>query len=88
MNFLKMKTKLLINLRKYYDYKFTDKGEVVTRNKKTGNVRVYESIEAYVRAISYTDVFIDRVMSHLWNKKKLTIKDKQMSSDEQFWNSI
>lgn len=83
-----MKIKLLKTLRKYYDYKFTPEGKVVVRNKKTGNVKIYKSIENYVRAISYTDILIDSVSSHIWNKKKLVIKDKKRESTEEYWNSL
>jgi hypothetical protein len=83
-----MKTKLLSTLRKYYDYAFTKEGKVVTRNKKSGVVTEYDSIEDYVHGLSYSDTLINHLTSHKWNKKKIIIKEGQKTKDENYWNSL
>jgi len=83
-----MKTKLLSTIRKFYDYKFLSNGEILTRNKKTGTIREYNSIEEYIRDISYTDTFIHSSASHKWNKKKMQIREAKTLREETYWNSI
>jgi hypothetical protein len=83
-----MKTKLLKTIRKYYEYKFTREGKVAVRNKLSGVIRLYESIEDYVRDVSYTDTFIHSITSHSWNKKKLAIREKNNEVDNIYWNNL
>ena len=83
-----MKTKLLITIRKFYDYKFLPTGKLLTRNKSNGIIREYNSIEEYVHDISYTDTFIHSSFSIKWNKKKLQIKENRIVKEESYWNSI
>lgn len=84
-----MKVKLLHTIRKFYDYKFTKDDKVAVRNKRTGSIRIYESIEEYVRDVSYTDVFIHYMTSHTWNKKKKNIRDRRNTTqDEDVWNNL
>ena len=83
-----MKSKLLKTLRKYFEYKFLKNGNVAVRNKRTGVTKVYDSIEDYVRSVSYTDTFISSIFSHKWNKKKLSIKDSKIVKDNEYWNLI
>lgn len=83
-----MKTKLLITIRKYFDYRITKDGKVVTRNKKSGVVKEYDSIEEYVKDISYTDTLIGHLFSHKWNKKKQSIKEKKAERNQEYWDSL
>ena len=83
-----MKTKLLSNIRKYYEYKFTKDNKVAVRNKRTKVIRIYDSIEDYVRDVSYTDTLIHYMTSHKWNKKKKTIRDRNNSLNEEHWLMI
>jgi hypothetical protein len=83
-----MKTKLLSAIRKHYDYKFLSNGKLAVKNKTTGTVKEYNSIEDYIGGLSVSDTFISHLSSHKWNKKKQTIKDSLRKRDETYWNSI
>ncbi len=83
-----MRTKLLSTIRKHYDYIITEDGKVVTRSKKSGKVKEYDSIEEYVKDVSYTDTLIGHLISHKWNKKKQMIKDSKISRTTDYWDSL
>ncbi len=89
-----MESKLLRTIRKYYGYKFLIgldgilDGRVAVRCKKSGTVKVYDTIEDYVRNVSYADIFINVALSHKWNKKKQIISDKKITKNQNYWNSL
>lgn len=83
-----MKIKLLSTIRKFFEYKITEEGKVVTRNKKSGIVKEYDSIEEYIKDVSYTDTLIGYLQSHMWNKKKQIIKDKKIQRTSEYWDLL
>jgi len=82
------KNKLIGNIKKYYEYAFTEAGEVVVKNKSNGTIKQYSSVEEFVRNVSYTDTLISQQMSHKWNKKKQTLNDKKITKDPSLWESL